>query len=139
VSYDLVEGDGLRTSYAFAPLVTVSVKPDGPARLQLEFASSPVYRDNQEFRVTRLSFDKVAAYCWNDFEFHRQISNDDDVEFSLIEVTDSNVVAELRATGRPLPGLHHYRISFDDHGTYDVICEKLEISHAAAADAETYP
>src|SRR2546423_1007785 len=98
----------------------VSVKRDGPTSLALEFASSPVYGEEQEFRVTRLRFQRIIEYGWNSFEFHRFISNPNDVEFALIEIVDSAVLADLRSTGRPIPGeVHHFRICFDDHGTYD--------------------
>ena len=140
VTYNPVEGEGLRTTYAFAPRVMVSVKRDGPTSLRLEFASSPVYQDGQEFRVTNLAFEKVLEYSWDQFEFHRLASNRDDVEFALINIVDSGIIAELEATGRSLPeNIHHYRICFDDHGTYDVVGESLVISYGGAVDDEKYP
>ncbi|MDT4988274.1 MAG: hypothetical protein QOI74_2368, partial [Micromonosporaceae bacterium] len=25
--------------------------------------------------------------------------------------------------------LHHYRIAFDDHGTYDIVCTRVEVAY----------
>jgi len=66
VAHHRVEGDGLRTTYAFAPRVTTSTVRDGPTSIRLEFASSGIYRDDQEVRVTQLTFNHVVAYEWND-------------------------------------------------------------------------
>jgi hypothetical protein len=87
-----IEGEGLRTTYAFAPRFTASAERDGPTWVQLDFGSSPVYQDNQEFRVTRLSCEHVVGYEWNDFEFHRLPGNSTDVEHDLIEITDSGFI-----------------------------------------------
>src|SRR5260370_25978681 len=95
-----VEGEGLRTTYAFAPRVSISTVRDGPTSIRLEFASSGIYRDDQEVRVTQLSFDRVVAYDWNDFEFHGFPSNRQDIEFGLIEIIDSPIVTEVKSTGR---------------------------------------
>jgi hypothetical protein len=133
VAHRRVEGEGLRTSYAFAPRVSTSITPDGPTSVCLEFASSGIYQDDQEVRVTRLAFHHVVSYAWNDFEFHRFPSNPNDVELGLIEIDDSTIVAEIRSTGRYIgKELCHFRISFDDHGTYDIVCESLVISYSSA-------
>jgi hypothetical protein len=141
MTYELVQGEGLRTTYAFAPRVTVSTKRDGPTSVRLEFASSPIHGEGQEFRVTCLTFNRVFEYGWAHFESGRPESNGEDVEFALIEIADSEVVSDLRAGWRPnaLPRMRHYRICFDDNGTYDVICEHLDISYGASVDNEYYP
>jgi hypothetical protein len=140
VAHAVVEREGLRTTYAFAPRIALSVKRDGPTSLQMEFASSPIYRDGAEFRVTQLIFDRVLASCWNDFEFHRLPSNQSDNKLALIEIFDSGIVAELRETGRSLPEtVHHFRISFDNHGTYDIVSERLTIAYDVSSNDELYP
>jgi hypothetical protein len=49
-------------------------------------------------------------------------------------------LADLRSTGRPLPAeVHHFRICFDDHGTYDVICESLEVLYGSGVGDDQYP
>lgn len=135
-----VEGDGLRTTYAFAPRFTASAVRDGPNTIQLEFGSSPIHQDSKIFRVTRLSCEHVVGYEWNSFEFHRLPTNSKDVEFGLIEITDSEFIADImsrsRHTGRPL---HHLRITFDDHGTYDIICGRFSIAYITSTDDEFYP
>src|SRR5579859_5031682 len=100
MAYARVEGEGLRTTYAFAPRVSTSIVRDGPTSIRLEFASSGRYRDDQEVRVTQLHFERVVAYSWNDFEFHIVPCNPHDIELGLIEVFESPIVAEIRSTGR---------------------------------------
>lgn len=139
MSHRRVEGEGLRTTYAFAPRVSTSTVRDGPTRIRLEFASSGIYRDDQEVRTTQLSFDHVVAYEWNDFEFHRVSSSRQDFELGLIEITDSSIVAEIRSTGRYIgEDLRHFRISFDDHGTYDIVCEKIKITYGSSLPEYLY-
>lgn len=140
MAHQRVEGDGLRTTYAFAPSFTAAAVKDGPTTLKLEFGSSAIYQDDQEFRVTRLTCEHVVGYEWNDFEFHRLPSNPEDVELSLIEITDSTIIAEIMSQGRYIgEPLHHLRICFDDHGTYDIICGKFSITYATSADNDLYP
>lgn len=140
MSYRRIEGEGLQTSYAFAPRFAASAMRDGPTSVQLDFGSSPVYQDNEEFRVTRLSCERVVGYEWNSFEFHRLPTNPTDVELGLIEITDSQFVAEIMSKGRYVgEPLHHLRISFDDHGTYDIVCERFSITHITSADRDLYP
>lgn len=139
MSHRRVEGEGLRTTYSFAPLVSTSTVRDGPTRIQLEFASSGIYRDGQEVRTTRLCFDHVVAYEWNDFEFHRIPCNRQDVELGLIEITDSPIAREIRSTGRYIgEDLRHFRISFNDHGTYDIVCEKINITYGNSLPKSLY-
>lgn len=140
MSYRQIEGEGLRTSYAFAPRVASSAVRDGPTSVELEFGSSPVHQEDQEFRVTRLTCERVVGYEWNAFEFHRLPTNPKDCELGLIEITDSQFVADIMSTGRYIGGpLRHLRVTFDDHGTYDIVCEKFSIAHFTSADSDLYP
>ena len=140
MTHRVLEGDGLRTSYAFAPRLTSSAVRDGLTTILLEFASSPVYQDGQEFRVTRLDFQHVVGYQWNDFEFHRIPGNSEDVELGLIEIENSSLVTEIVSTGRYVgEPLRHLRITFDDHGTYDIVCEEFSISYGVSVDDALYP
>jgi hypothetical protein len=140
MSYRRVEGEGLRTTYAFAPQFAAFAKRDGPTSVRLEFGSSPVYQDDQEFRVTRLSCEHVVEYEWNDFEFHRLPGNAEDVELGLIEITNSALIAEIISKGKYIgESLHHLRITFDDHGTYDIICNKFSISYTSSIDNNLFP
>jgi hypothetical protein len=129
MTHRVVEGSGLRTSYAYAPQLTISTERDGPTSVRMAFPASPITRAGQESDVTVLTFTRVAGYCWNDFEYHRLPSNVDDAELGLIEISDSQMVAEILATGRYVGApLRHFRITFDDHGTYDVVCQSFDIA-----------
>jgi hypothetical protein len=140
MGYRRIDGEGLRTSYAFAPRFASSATRDGPTSVQLDFGSSPVYQDDQEIRVTKVRCERVVKYEWNAYEFHRLPGNPKDVEFRLIEITDSQLVEEIKSTGRYIgEPLHHLRISFDDHGTYDIVCERFSIAHIASTDIDTHP
>jgi hypothetical protein len=138
-----VGGDGLKTSYAFAPRVVVVAgegsptspqRGEGPTHLKLEFISSPLTGPPpQEVRTTRLVFEHVVEYHWSDFEFHRDVYGANAGALALVEIEDSPAVADIRGSGRYIgTDLRHYRITFDDHGTYDLVCEKLEISYDVA-------
>ena len=137
--YRVVEGRDLRTRYAFAPRVVTSSERDGPTTLLLSFASSAIYGDDEEVSTTALAFEHVVEYGFNDFEFHRLSSNPQDVEFGLIEILDSPIVVAIRSTARYIgDDLRHFRISFDDHGTYDVVCERLGISYGRSKPDDFY-
>jgi hypothetical protein len=139
VAHRAVEGDGLRTIYAFAPRAVISTERNDPTTFRLSFASSPIYSDDDDARTTLLTFEHVVEYEFNDFEFHRYSSNPQDVEFGLIEILGSPIVAKIRSTGRYIgDDLRHFRICFDDHGTYDVVCEQLRISYGRSSPAELH-
>jgi hypothetical protein len=140
MAYHTVPGEGLRTSYAYAPRVSVvtglggsapAEVREGPSHLTLEFISSAITASPpRTARVTRLVFEHVIEYAWSDFEFHRDPYRLGVGALKLVEIDDSPVVADIRATGR-FSGdrLQHFRITFDDHGRYDIVCERLTISH----------
>lgn len=133
--YRVVEGEKFRTTWAEAPRVVVHSRGEDHVDLQMEFSSSAM-DEVGKYRVTRLLFGHVFYYEWNHFEFHRFPHCEDDFEFALIEITDSPVVGQLLGSGRfmhPLP--KHFRIGFDDHGTYDVVCGQMEASTYHVADA----
>jgi hypothetical protein len=50
----------------------------------------------------------------------------------LGEITDSDRIAELRRQWFNLD-LHHLRVSFDEHGTYQVMCLDFRVEYRAAA------
>jgi hypothetical protein len=139
MTHRVIEGEGLRTNYAFGPRLRVIVKRDGPTSVEMEYGSSPIYGDGQEFQVTRLTFEHVVYYEWNLFEYHRKPSNPEDSAFGLIEISDSQIIEEIVATGRRLGGLKHYRITFDDHGSYDVVCDRVDVAYTRSSDNSLYP
>jgi hypothetical protein len=104
---------------------------EGRTNVLMEFTSSGFSAPPpQDVRTTRLMFEHVVEYAWTDFEFHRDPYGIDVGRFALVKIENSPAVTEIRATGRYLGNdLRHYRITFDDHGTYDIICEELSISY----------
>jgi len=129
VSHQRIPGTRLATLYAYAPTVRMEAERDGPTRVIMEYTSSTI-QESQPPLVTRLTFSHVLEFGWSEFDRGARL-RDDDVAFSLIEITDSPLIAEInrRVWGRgwDVRPLHHYRIGFDDHGCYEVVCGKLNI------------
>jgi len=72
----------------------------------------------------------VLEFAWS--EFDRGVrAGDRDVAFALIEITDSLLIAEInnrvRERGWDERIVHHYRIAFDDHGRYEIVCTEVTI------------
>ncbi|MDT3397426.1 hypothetical protein RKE29_12330 [Streptomyces sp. B1866] len=94
--------------------------------------------------TVRLRFEQVMSFEWTGSDYECLMPDSDDFEFGLIEVFDSQKLRTLAEKAR-LPGvvltdskveyqgrvvLHHYRLGFDDHGTYDLVCGRpVEITH----------
>lgn len=115
------------SSYAEAPLVTVTNRGEDSVDLQFEYPSS-LADEFGRYRVTQLLFERVFYYEWNHFEFHRLAFRSEEVEFAVVELVDSPVIDQLRNSGRfEHPEARHLRISFDDHGTYDVVCGCISV------------
>ncbi len=129
MSFQPVPGTRLATRYAYAPTVRMEAEDDGPTRVVMEYTSSTIQESQPPLR-TRLTFSRVLEFRWS--EFDRGVGlRDSDHAFSLIEITDSAVIAEInrRVTERGWDKrtLHHYRIGFDDHGRYEIVCAELDI------------
>jgi hypothetical protein len=121
-----VAGLRLRTSFAESPDVKVETGVGDRSTLSLTYYSSGATSPHQRIWQTRLTFESVVYYEWNAFEFRTSPACPDDYGFTLIELSDSPIVAEILDTGRYIgSGLRHFRISFDDHGVYDLVCESL--------------
>ncbi|MEU7166053.1 hypothetical protein AB0A70_15620 [Streptomyces morookaense] len=127
-----VGGPELSTSWADKARVEVKTYTAGNnPSLVIEYARGATPQG-----TVRLRFDQVMSYEWIGFDYYCLVSNQDDIEFSLIELANSEKLRTLAEKAR-LPGmliqdgkvkyegrvvLHHYRLGFDEHGTYDVIC-----------------
>ena len=86
-------------------------------------------------------FDVVWHYRWIDMDVGYEPENRDDYEFTLIEITDSALVKGFLARGHwqndgesgdlrtalGAEAVRHFRIGFDDHGTYDVLCGDVQV------------
>jgi hypothetical protein len=103
--------------------------------LQMAFAASPIVGGSCQ--IASIAFQGVLDLRFYDWELGRQMPNEDDYEFSLIEIRDSEIVDAFAESGvlsrSPNPvvhlsGLRHFRIGFNDFGTFDVIC--LDVSVA---------
>lgn len=136
----MVEGQGLRTRYEGNPHVSVESIEDGALQLTVTFQSAEARRGDP-VQLTRLNFSSVIEYRWIAFDEGYDHGNRDDFEFALIEIIDSEQI-EVMLTGgirrnRPRgqrfadhldeSAIHHYRIGFNNHGTFDVICLGLSI------------
>jgi len=132
----IVEGERLQTQFADAPRVTLS-GAGGSTEATMEFDSSVVDSSGLNW-VTIVRFVRVLDFRFFDFELglEEQMVNSNDLENGLIEVTDSGLIrafaaaGSLRRTAVPIVNeedLRHYRIAFDDHGIYDVICLGIEL------------
>ena len=128
--YVVLKGDYLRTQFAYAPQVYMEAVQDGPTTAKMRFASSSVDTGGRGL-VTEITFTNVLDFNWSDFELGLTRPNPNDSEFGLIEITNSETIQRFLREGRlrqrPLGSvkedeLHHFRLTFDDHGTFDVIC-----------------
>lgn len=137
-----ISGTGLRTRYADTPAVKINAVRDGPVELEISYQAEPA-RAGEIALFTRIIFTDVHEYRWVASDQTYFITNRDDFEFALIEIVDSGQINMMtaegmyadRAPGQRLGGvldersLHHYRIGFDDYGTFDVISLGLKIDN----------
>lgn len=136
----LVPGAGLRTSFADYPEVTFEVTPNqGPVTVTVEFDGELLDQDRRR-HITRVAFISVKELRWVESRLGYVPTDQTDGAFALIEITNSELIERMKNMGpyrdQP-PGerlgllndsdLHHYRISFDEHGTYDVLCKEIAI------------
>ena len=138
--FEEVMGERLRTSFADAPLVTLDAR-EGMTECVLRFDSSPIDRDGMNW-VTILRFTHVLDFRFSDFELGLELSNGQDFAYALIRLVNSEILRKfadskaLTRTAMPVlsdSDLNHYRIAFDDHGTYDIVCAGIEISYERVA------
>lgn len=135
-------GQRVRTNNAPAPRIAVSMEPNDPLRLELIFEAAE-YRAGESQIFWRVTFPQTLEYRWIEFNWEYFASNDDDFEFSLIEIVDSGQIEAMikagpnshRPVGQRMGGVlderdvHHYRIGFDDYGTFDIIALGVEITN----------
>lgn len=132
----------LTTGWDDGPSVQVSNRSNGTATLAITFFSGPGDTTAPATR-SRIVFRGVFLYRFIDIDLGYEPDNRDDYEFTLIEVTDSALREDVYTRGRwqneglerdlrivlPPDQLRHYRIGFDDHGTYDVLCTEATVEH----------
>ena len=132
----------LTTGWDDSPVVLVSNRSNGAVTLTIMFASSPGDASTP-VRRSRAVFRGVYLYRFVDIDLGYEPDNSDDYEFTLIDVTDSSLREDVYTRGRwqneglerdlrvvlAPDRLRHYRIGFDDHGTYDVLCTDVTVEH----------
>lgn len=110
--------------------------------VKMEFVSSTI-GVNGRFAITTLTFANVLDFRWSDFELGLTLPNPSDTKFRLIEITDSETIRNFLGEGKlrehafgatKEEDLRHYRISFDDHGTYDIVCTSMSVTVADTTD-----
>lgn len=111
----------------------------------MSFESSPISGDNSGW-VTTIEFIHVLDFRFYDFELGLEPPNSEDFEFGLIELRSSTLLERfvstgaVRRTAMPVTNesdLHHYRIAFDDHGIYDVVCVDIRVSREKVSKKES--
>ncbi|HET6215160.1 MAG TPA: hypothetical protein VFE14_20010 [Micromonosporaceae bacterium] len=130
-----MDDEALRTRFAYAPEVAVSAVPDGPTSVRMSYPSS-VGGLGRTPQTTTLTFRNVLDFRFREFELGLDLNDPPDTRFALISLPDSGLLRAFRTAGRirRLAGtireedLKHFRIAFDEHGTYDVVCTGVEPS-----------
>ena len=129
--YRRVSGDGLRTRWDDQPIVLISNHRDRFGTMDLSWATQPA-SDGWMAPRTRIVFDDVVEYRWKYWDVvDGEQSEEGGLE--LGEFEDSDRVSALVDQG--FEDLRHFRISFDEHGTYDVICRGIRIHYEARNQA----
>lgn len=140
VAYRVVPGEGLRTRWDDEPTVVIRNKREAPATVELSFFTEPL-EPGWIPRRTRLTFLKVLEYRWVEWEVGYHLTDQDDGALGLIEIAPSEHVAMMAEQGTSydwsgrIPGamtadnVRHFRISFDEHGSYDLLCLELRIDY----------
>jgi hypothetical protein len=126
VAYRGVPGDGLRTRWDDQPVVLITNHRDAFGTLELSWATEPV-SDRWVPRRTRVVFEDVVEYRWRYWDVVERAAPEEG-GLELGELEDSDRVSALMEQGFD-SDLRHFRISFDEHGKYDVICRRIRIEY----------
>lgn len=124
----------LETSFADDVSLSSSFSTERLA-LRMTFPASPILGGS--YQSASLEFQGVLDLRFYDWELGLRMPNEDDYEFSLIEIMDSEIVGEFAESSvlsrSPSPvmrlsDLRHLRIGFDDFGTFDIICIDVSLA-----------
>lgn len=126
MAYRSVPGDGLRTRWDDQPVVLITNHRDAFGTVELSWATEPV-SDRWVPRRTRVVFEDVVEYRWRHWDVDERAAPEEG-GLELGELEDSDRVTALVEQGFD-SDLRHFRISFDEHGRYDVICRRLQIEY----------
>lgn len=140
-----VGGDETRTRYTPAPRITVAARAGSLPTLTMEFPCA-AWSGTGPGPTTRLTFAEVFEYRFIESKIAYFESNSEDFAFALIEIVDSQLKERMLGRGwyrniapenEWMPGvrdadLHHYRIGFDEHGHYEVVCLGIDIAETTS-------
>lgn len=141
-----VPGKGLFTRYDDAPAVVMHNREnEGGSDLQIEFQSQSA-GPGDRYRRTRITFKDIWEFRWVVTDFVYYTTDRGSHAFTLIEVLHSELKRRLidHSKYRSLPPgdrlggvvkedqVKHYRIGFDAHGAYEVLCTGLQIDYIEA-------
>ncbi|GHG68793.1 hypothetical protein GCM10017788_28860 [Amycolatopsis acidiphila] len=136
--YRKLEGDHLYTGWDDAPRFSIENRAAGNSTdITVEYVSSV-----GGAQITKIRFPDVIEYRWVDSDWDRVWPHGEDHEFWLIEILESEFVSRVidsspykrnaavghRLGNLPETDVHHYRLDFDNHGTYDVVSLECEVS-----------
>jgi hypothetical protein len=126
VAYRSVPGHGLRTRWDDQPVVLITNHRDTFGTLELSWATEPV-SEHWVPRRTRVVFEDVVEYRWRYWDVGERAGREEG-GLELGELEDSDRVTALVQQGFD-SDLRHFRISFDEHGRYEVICRRIQIEY----------
>jgi hypothetical protein len=126
LTYRSVPGEGLRTRWDDQPVVRISNRRDAFGTVELSWATQPA-SDGWVAQRTRVVFADVVEYRWRYWDVVEG-ERPEQGHLELGEIEDSERVAALVEHGFD-SDLRHFRISFDEHGKYDVLCRRIHIEY----------
>ncbi len=142
MAYLKIDIPGGRTIYEDAPSVQIVCTASSWASLIIKYAAAE-YVEGQPQLYGEITFKNVMEYRWVVFGYDYSPYSDDEYEgegFELIQITDSKQVEDMASKSpfRYYPGkrfgpvidesrVKHFRISFDDYGSFDVIAFDVSV------------
>jgi hypothetical protein len=133
--YQVIDREVTATRYAEAPTVLIEAASGQPTTVTLRYASSYVDRGGKG-RTTEVTFRHVLDFRFRDQELGLDGTDAGNSAFALIEISDSELIGQFIAAGRVRMrsdgvvregDLRHFRLTFDEHGRYDVVCTERHI------------
>jgi hypothetical protein len=118
------------TSVSQGPNIQVSGLADQPLTVVIRYNARAINERPHVCGV--LTFMNVMQYSWVAFGYAAHLTNPNDLQFGLIQITDSGLIESLQRA-RPLHqhelvDLNHYRLSWNNYGTVDILSARLEIN-----------
>lgn len=121
---------GGATSFSSGPALRIVGVADQALAIEVKYNARPKNEGPPVCGV--LTFDHVLQYRWIKFGYEHQLGNTTDVKFGLLEIVDSELIEGMRrARSVPQPEIataRHYRMSWDDWGTIDVVCKSAHVA-----------